>query len=183
MHLILVYSENQSSLTNLSWKPPAWAVCLVGVLLGIVPNKNGCGVTHILVHLNKIKYIKGGKKRREKKQKRKLSSPETPHFLSAFHHCWDWFCNPCSRDFKGVILLSKGVLSVIPAQTCFMEITCLVRYDSSPASYHVTANNCKFTTSLICTFCLTAFSHVLSTLLCCFFFPLHLLGSGYSSYS
>lgn len=60
--------------------------------------------------------------------------------------------------------MSKGVLFVILAQTRFMEITCLIRYDSSPASYHVTANNFKFTTSLM-HFCMDTFSHVLSRLI------------------
>lgn len=53
---------------------------------------------------------------------------------------------------------------MILAQTRFMEITCLIRYDSSPASYHVTANNFKFTTSLM-HFRLDIFSHMLSRLI------------------
>lgn len=121
------------SLINVLWKSPVWMVCLV---------KNCCGMIHTSVLYYTFK----------KKKKRKFTRPETNNFLHAFHHWWDWFCNTCSRDFKGVILMSKGVLFVTLAQTRFMEITCSVRYDSSPASYHVTANNCKFTTSLICTF-------------------------------
>jgi len=66
--------------------------------------------------------------------------------------------------------MSKGVLFVILAQTRFMEITCLIRYDSSPASYHVTANKFKFTTSLIWS---SASLHFPMCYLCClfFFFP------------
>lgn len=86
------------------------------------------------------------------KKKRKLTSSETNNFPYAFHHWWDWFCNSCSCDFKGVILMSKGVLLVVLAQTRFMEITCLIRYDSPPASHQVTVNNFKFTASFICTF-------------------------------
>lgn len=142
------------SLINLSWKSPVWMVCLVNILLISCTKYSSCGVIHISVHYYTFK-------------KRKLSSPETNNFLYAFHHWWDWFCNPCSRDFKGLILMSKGVLFVILAQTRFMEITCLIRYDSSPASYHVTANNFKFTTSLICTF---VWLHFPTCYLRCFFF-------------